>query len=216
MFNTRGEPNPYFRGNTTISRFRKKIVPIYMTIRNVFAGVKSVNANILYAVKLRGVNEIDFASSDDCIRKWPAQTLMFLEKNIIFLMPPQGMHFNLLTTINRDAAQGLPASVLACTNILEKVQYFCQWPNGFSRKLIDGMEHPKTAIRFLESKINFNVAGSSRSSSFRGKFITFLVRTHRVAIQIVFVVFFLISLLSITISPLFPYTNLMHCYMQAE
>lgn len=119
-------------------------------------GVKLVAGQVFYAVQLLGRNGLSFVGSDECIAKWSAAILSFLEKNVLFSR--SGSNAKLLTVINEKDAHGAPASVVACTDVLGKMMYMCCWSNGFTRKLISGTEAPKTVIRYLESMIAFQTS----------------------------------------------------------
>lgn len=133
-------------------------------------GVKSVKGQVIYAVKLHGQNGISFIDSNECVDKWAPKILNFLENAITFRMPATGINQNPLTAVNQQFAVGLPARVVSCTDVRNKIEYLCEWTNGYTRKLIPGSEHYELIIIFLESNIDFAAPQSSiPASSFRGK-----------------------------------------------
>lgn len=87
---------------------------------------------------------------------WPAEILFYLEKNIIFALPETGSAQRNFTEINKAAAIGQPSIVLACTDLNGRLEYMCEWANGFSRKLLSSAECPEIIIRYLQSNIDFN------------------------------------------------------------
>lgn len=109
-----------------------------------------------------------FVPSEKAIEKWPTKILSFLEEKIKFKMP-DARGQNLLTEINKDSVDGVPASVLAATDVNGQLKYMCLWPNGFARKLISGIDHPAIVIAYMQSKIDFNIENENNTESFRGK-----------------------------------------------
>lgn len=131
--------------------------------------VKRVNGMMNYAIKYRDEKEIQFLSSDQAVKMWPAKVLSFLKKNITFVMPTPGLPQPMLTEINTAAAIGKPAMVLACTDTNGKIEYIFQWENGFSRKIASD-EYPDITIRYLESKIDFGVVNPNVGNFIYGNY----------------------------------------------